>query len=189
MGAAWEYFKTIRQHRKIVRQECKACGIGCLGWKHDLSKYSWSEFDAGAEFYKGSGKTGQGADESCRGYPLAWQHHKGHNPHHWEYWIEFGENGNVIPLKIPFVYVVEMVCDWIGAGKVYSKDKWTQQEPLIYYKKVRDRRYFHPDTENLILAFLSAIDTKGLEEFHKMARGVGPYSYLKCDYDHPGLCP
>lgn len=56
-----------------------------------------------------------------------------------------------------------MVCDWVGAGKVYSKEKWTQETPLEYYYKVRAGRHFHPDTEALLLAFLTVIAEEGLE--------------------------
>ena len=65
-----------------------------------------------------------------------------------------------------------MVCDWIGAGKAYSKEKWTQHEPLNYYTKVRKGRHFHPDTEKLILEFLTLISDQGLDAFHKYAKTV-----------------
>ena len=63
-----------------------------------------------------------------------------------------------------------MVCDWIGAGKVYSKDKWTTDSPLNYYIKVRPGRYFHPDTETLIMIMLNTIKNDGLEGFHIYAK-------------------
>ena len=189
MGARWKHFKTVARHRKIVRQECKACGIWWRGLVHDLSKYSPTEFSESANHFQGNRSPIEASKESCNGYSLAWQHHMGHNPHHWEYWIDYGKEGEIIPQKIPFVYVVEMICDWIGAGKVYSKEEWTQHEPLNYYMKVRAGRHFHPDTENLIMAFLYAIDESGLEEFHKMARCESGYGYLRVDYDHPGMVP
>ena len=76
-----------------------------------------------------------------------------------------------------------MICDWIGAGMVYSGEKWTQEEPLAYYEKVRAGRHFHPDTEALILRFLNCIKEKGPDEFHRMARCEPPYSYLRVDYN------
>ena len=71
-----------------------------------------------------------------------------------------------------------MVCDWIGAGKVYNKDKWTQYSPLEYYNKVRSGRYFHPETERLILMFLNTIASYGLPAFHIIAKSV----YTEVDY-------
>ena len=72
--------------------------------------------------------------------------------------------------EIPYRYVVEMVCDWIGAGKAYSKDKWTQADPINYFNSHRKGRYFHPKTEKLLISFQECIRDKGLKEFHRIAR-------------------
>ena len=106
--------------------------------------------------------------------------HKGHNKHHWEWWTDFDEDGTIIANKIPSEYVIEMLCDWIGAGQVYSKEKWTQAEPLNYYNKVRAGRYFHPETEKLIVTLLEIIRDKGLDEFHRVCRQRYP---LFTDYE------
>lgn len=169
MGRKWKHLKTVLKHKTVVFRECVQCGIGWQGLIHDLSKFSPVEFAPSANYFQGN-KSPIEAEKAARGYSIAWQHHMGHNPHHWEYWIDFGSNGEIIANKIPYKYVVEMVCDWIGAGMVYSGKKWTRHDPLNYYKRVRQGRHFHPDTENLLFAFLSCIDDYGLDEFHKMAR-------------------
>ncbi len=169
MGARWKHFKTITKHRWIVRHECFACGLIWNGLVHDVSKYFPSEFGPSAFHFQGNRSPIEAEKEQC-GYSLAWLHHKGCNRHHWEYWTDFGENGDIVSYKIPYKYVVEMVSDWIGAGKVYSKDRWNQHEPLNYFYKVRAGRHFHHDTEQLIVAFLKCIDFYGLKEFHRMAR-------------------
>lgn len=106
----------------------------------------------------------------------------GHNPHHWEYWIDYASDGSIIPLKIPYKYVIEMVCDWIGAGKVYGGSDWNQEEPLKYYNKVRPGRYFHQDTEELILRLLNCIKNEGLDGFHRLVRT--PHT----KYEYAGGC-
>ena len=181
MGKYWKHFLTIFRHKIVVFKECAACGIFWQGLKHDISKFGPTEFISSARHFQGN-RSPIDAEKECCGYSLAWQHHMGHNPHHWEYWIDFSSDGSIIANKIPYSYVVEMVCDWIGAGKVYSKEKWTQHDPLSYYKKVRAGRHFHPDTEALILEFLSCIDERGLKEFHAMAKSEGSYSYVRTNY-------
>lgn len=163
------HFKTICKHKAVVFRECKACGIAWQGLVHDLSKFGPAEFIPSAKYFQGNRSPIEVEKESC-GYSLAWQHHMGHNPHHWEYWIDFASDGSIVANEMPYKYVVEMVCDWVGAGMVYSGQKWTQEEPLNYYRKVRKGRHFHPETEKLLLAFLECINDKGLDEFHKMAR-------------------
>ena len=176
-----KHFVTVCRHKAVVFRECHACGITWRGIVHDLSKFSLTEFVSSAEHFQGN-KSPIEAEKECCGYSLAWQHHMGHNPHHWEYWIDYGNNGEIIANKMPYEYVVEMICDWIGAGQTYSKEKWTQKEPLDYFYKVRSGRYFHPDTEKLIFQFLICIADKGLDEFHKMAKCEGKYAYLSVDY-------
>lgn len=175
----WKHFKTICKHKAIVYRECKACGIPWRGLIHDLSKFTPTEFSASAKYFQGDSSPIE-KEKAEKGYSIAWLNHKGHNRHHWEWWTDFGSNGEVIANKIPSVYVVEMLCDWIGAGMTYSKEKWTQAEPLNYFYKVRQGRHFHPDTEKLIIHLLEIIRDNGLDEFHKVCRARYP---LLTDYD------
>ena len=55
---------------------------------------------------------------------MAWNHHKGHNPHHYEYWVDNLDKGG-IPIKIPDKYIKEMFCDFLAAGYTYSKGNCT----------------------------------------------------------------
>lgn len=169
MGARWKHFKTVMKHKAVVFHECKACGITWQGITHDLSKFSPTEFSASAKHFQGTRSPIEAEKESL-GYSVAWLHHKGHNKHHWEWWTDFDDNGNIIANKIPTKYVIEMVCDWIGAGKVYSKEKWTQAEPHEYFQKVRAGRHFHPDTELIIGKLLVRLKLNGLDEFHKLCK-------------------
>lgn len=166
---AYRHFKTVMKHKAIVFNECRACGLFWQGLIHDLSKFSPVEFLPSAKYFQGD-KSPITAQKIAEGYSIAWLHHKGRNRHHWEYWTDFGRGGRVKSAEIPVRYVVEMVCDWIAAGKVYGKEKWTQSEPLDYYYRHREARYFHSETEKLVMKLLRCIKDNGLEEFHKMAR-------------------
>ena len=173
----WKYIKQILLHKKYVFQECKKCGIIWQGITHDLSKFSKDELIPSAKYYDYDNV--KRTDKIVKDYSKAWCHHKGHNKHHWEYWTDFSSSGTIITNKIPYKYVVEMVCDWIGAGKVYEKTKWNQSKPLAYYDAVRKGRYFHPETESLSLMFLHCIKNDGLKEFHKMAKD----EFIQKDYE------
>lgn len=183
----YRHFKTILRHKLIVCRECIKCGQIWRGLMHDNSKFGFTEFLSSAKYFQGN-RSPIEAEKDDVGYSIAWQHHMGHNPHHWEYWIDFDSQGYIKPNKIPYPYVVEMVCDWVGAGMVYSKDAWTQNEPINYYNKVKNGRHFHPDTEQLLVKFLSCIRDNGLDEFHKMAQCRGKYAYLAIDYEGHYAC-
>ncbi len=88
-------------------------------WEHDLSKFSAAEATGYLNYDRATGK---GKSE----FEAAWHHHKNHNPHHPEYWFNPNREGINEPIAMPALYVLEMVCDWIGAGKTYgsSLEEW-----------------------------------------------------------------
>lgn len=174
MNKYWEHFKTITKHKKVVMELCFKCGIYKRGILHDLSKYGPTEFIASAKHFQGNRSPIDAAKEKD-GYSLAWQHHKGHNPHHWEYWIDNVGTRKNTPIEIPYEYVVEMVCDWVGAGIVYSKREVDYDEPytepLEHYNAHRDVRIFDPFTQMTIEMFLKIIAERGVNAFCRFVRG------------------
>lgn len=80
---------------------------------HDLSKFSANEA-FGYAFHNFKSK------EFDLAFERAWHHHKMHNPHHPEYYLNPSRGGNLEVLPMPKIYIAEMVADWIGAGKVYG---------------------------------------------------------------------
>ena len=50
-----EHLKTITAHKIMVMRHCFAVGLYKQGLLHDLSKYSWTEFSMGANYYQGNG--------------------------------------------------------------------------------------------------------------------------------------
>lgn len=171
MGVYWQHFMVVCRHKHEVFKQCRACGISWQGFIHDLSKFGPTEFISSARYFQGN-RSPIEAEKETIGYSKAWLHHKGHNKHHWEYWTDFADDGTIIANKIPVKYVIEMCCDWVGAGKVYGKDKWTQESPMIHYNKMRPGRYFHPETDAVIIHCMELIRDEGLNAFHKYARKV-----------------
>lgn len=169
MGNAWRHFGTVCKHKWIVFRLMSKCGLPWEGLVHDLSKFSPAEFLPSARYFQGD-KSPIEAEKARKGYSAAWLHHKGHNPHHWEYWVDFGKDGKPIPSKIPYKYVIEMVCDYVAAGMTYNKDEWTISEPLRYFDKVRAGRHFHPKTHDLLRAYLSEISKRGPDVACRLAK-------------------
>ena len=90
---------------------------------HDLSKFGTEEH-GGYAFYDFEKKM----DNYFGGFSFerAWHNHKMNNPHHPEYWWNVSREGEGEPIRIPKVFVAEMVADWMGAGKTYgsSMEVW-----------------------------------------------------------------
>jgi hypothetical protein len=134
---------VITRHKWEVFKACWRAGLYWQGIVHDLSKYSPAEFIEYAHYFQGNSSPVDAAKRE-KGFCFAWLHHRGRNPHHYEYWVDDVDKGGR-PLIMPYKYVMEMVCDWIGAGKCYNKKNWSKEEPLKYYtSKVRDKAAIHP---------------------------------------------
>ncbi len=132
----WLHLRKIQTHRKWVRHYCFLAGIPWRGLTHDLSKYSPIEFWESARFYVGTSSPINEA-KKAQGYSRAWLHHRGRNRHHWAYWADnFSEELTVYPM--PKKDFIEMVCDFLGAGRAYSKEEFTYKKELEWWKKARE---------------------------------------------------
>lgn len=123
-----KHFKTVCTHKYYVFLASIEAGIPFRGFMHDWSKFSFSEFFNSAKYYTGN-RSPIDNEKDEKGYSYAWLHHRGRNPHHWEYWIDNLSSGGEA-LKMPIKYVKEMICDWIGAGKAYDFDNWGYDIPF-----------------------------------------------------------
>ena len=77
----WGHFCTITRHRHTVMRHCRRAGIFWQGLRHDLSKYSPTEFWQGVRYYQDGKRSPNEAEREALGYSLAWMHHKGRNRH------------------------------------------------------------------------------------------------------------
>lgn len=102
-------------------------------WLHDLSKFSANEaLGYALHDFK--------SDKYDLSFEMAWAHHKNHNEHHPEYWLNPSRSGEIEPIQMPKIYIAEMVADWIGAGKTYDS-------PLSEWIPGNLPKFlFHPET-------------------------------------------
>ena len=134
------------------------------GLKHDLSKYSPTEFLGGARYYCGY-KSPNEEERRKYGYSPAWLHHKGRNRHHFEYWTDYDTVTHKIkPVPMPKKYIAEMFCDRVAASKIYQGDKYTNAHPLEYFLKSKGTRFIDAETSDEIERLLRVLAEKGEEE-------------------------
>lgn len=174
MGA-WGHFKTITRHRHQVIKHCAKAGILWQGLFHDLSKYSPTEFLPGAKYYQGTRSPNE-AERETYGYSKAWIHHKGRNRHHFEYWTDYNPQTKKIEgVKMPVRFVKEMFCDRVAASKIYMGDKYTEDAPLAYFMKGKQRRLINKETSDLLEKLLVMLSEKGEEETFRYIRNLKDY--------------
>lgn len=155
------HFKTITKHRHTVIAHSAKAGILFQGLRHDLSKYSPSEFFAGVKYYTGTKSPNEG-ERRDYGYSGAWLHHKGRNKHHFEYWSDYNTVTHTQePVPMPLKYVAEMFCDRVAASKIYQGSNYTQKHPLEYFMRAKATRSIHPETSDILEDLLVTLAEKG----------------------------
>ena len=158
------HFRTITKHRHAVIRNCRRAGILWQGLRHDLSKYSPTEFIPGVKYYVGTRSPNE-LERMDKGYSAAWLHHKGRDRHHFEYWSDYNPvERRVGPVKMPLRYVIEMVCDRMAASKIYLGDKYTDASALEYFVHGKSHRVIHPETSDLCERLLTMLADEGEEK-------------------------
>lgn len=140
----WSYFKYVIRHKWFVLVAMKRIK-GSL-WRalvHDLSKCRPSEWKAYVTtFYA---PDGSGHYKESLDFSYAWNFHQKRNPHHWQFWLLKPDGaGNATALPMPYKYVLEMVADWMGAGKAKT-GKWNDVHD--WYEKEKDSIVLHHFTK------------------------------------------
>ena len=153
----FKYLSYVIRHKYFVARECFRHGLWWRGLTHDMSKLRPSEFFPYANYFYGNldkfmknGRMHQPGDDAKFDY--AWLLHQKRNKHHWQFWLLQNDEDGLRILPMPMKYVVEMVCDWKGAGKAQGHGH--PGELQEWYNKNKEKMQLHPNTraevENLI---------------------------------------
>lgn len=162
------HWKKIRTHRKWVRRYCWKQGLFWQGLIHDLSKYSPTEFFESVKYYQGTSSPID-ACKKANGVSYAWMHHKGRNPHHYEYWQDNFDRGGQ-PVLMPYKYFVEEMCDFIGAARAYLGKDFSYVKEEEWWKKKRENCAMHPNNKIMLdvifndLAWSEILHNDGIAE-------------------------
>ena len=163
------HFSTITRHKLLVGKLCFRLGLYRQGLLHDLSKYSPTEFLPGVKYFQGD-RSPIEREKVEKGYSKGWLHHKGHNPHHWEYWMDRNHRGEIFFNEIPKNYVKEMVCDRVAACMIYQGERYNDASALNYLHDGGDQKYMHPNSAALLEKYLTWIKDYGLDQAFEMIK-------------------
>lgn len=171
----FKHLKTILKHKYWVGKYCFKLGIPIRGILHDMSKFSPVEFWESAKYYQGTSSPID-ACKKANGYSKAWMHHKGRNPHHYEYWQDNFDNGGT-PLPMPFEDSLEMLCDYLGAGHAYMGKNFSYEAEYDWWlKKKENPLAMHTINKCFITSVLKELATTDKE------KDILNYKYLKLQY-------
>lgn len=146
---AFSHLKKICKHKYWVGLYCFKLGMPWRGIKHDMSKFSPTEFFESIKYYKGTCSPIDACKRN-KGYSRAWFHHRGLNDHHYEYWVDNFDNGGEA-LLMPLDCAMELLCDYIGAGIAYNKNNFTFTAEFKWWMKKRnDKLLMHPAIQEFV---------------------------------------
>ena len=151
------HFGKICKHKWWVFYYCCKVGIPFRGLMHDWSKFSPTEFWESVKYYQGN-RSPIDACKEANGISMAWMHHKGRNPHHYEYWMDNFDKGGE-PKQMPYKYAVEMLCDYLGAGRAYMGKNFSYEAEYNWWlKKCEKPLAMHSKTKAFINHIMVALD-------------------------------
>ena len=190
----WLHFKKICTHKYWVAHYCFRVNLYWQGLMHDISKFSWTEFWESVKYYQGTSSPINACKEHV-GYSLSWQHHKGRNPHHYEYWTDRYDDGTVA-IEMPYKYAAEMICDYIGAARAYLGKKFNFIDEYKWWVNKRDDRHakIHPNTAKFVtnvFSFLAEYEEQGYSADHLLNENLLKVCYKlshdsSIDYSYKG---
>lgn len=150
----FKYLKYIIKHKWYVFIECCKVGLVWRGIIHDMSKFLPSEFGPYARHFNGNHPPTRDlhkrnyckpTDTGDPEFDAAWRLHIKRNKHHWQWWTVPNDGDGIKLIEIEEPYLQEMICDWIGAGKVL-KTNGIQE----WWEENKNNLQIHPTTKEEI---------------------------------------
>ena len=140
------HLRTINRHRHKVIAHCAKAGILWQGLRHDLSKYSPTEFIPGVKYFQGPRSPNE-AERELNGYSID---------------VDPAEK-IYKPVKMPLRFLAEMFCDRVAASKIYRGEKYRDSDPLDYFLSRKPTRSIHPETSDMLEKLLRMLADQGEE--------------------------
>jgi len=89
-----------------------------------------------------------------------------------------GRSNYGTPIKMPLKYAIEMLCDFIAAGKIYLGKDFTNENPLKHTTNALNNHFMklHPKTAEFILAVETEYKKEGpkaLKKAKQIAKDIG----------------
>lgn len=136
VGNFFGHIKNILVHKYWVFHYARKFGIPWRGFMHDWSKFHPTELFESVKYYRGN-ESPIPVCKAANSVSKAWQHHKGHNPHHYEYWTDNYDRGKITCHKMPYEYVMEMLADWFAAGRTYRGKSFKVIHEVEWWREKR----------------------------------------------------
>ncbi len=178
-----KFFKhliLITKHRHQVIKNASHLGIFFHSLRHDLSKYTYLEFNESYKRYQGNMSPVFVQRKDNENYSTIAVHHTSRNKHHWEYYTDFYK-GKVLVCNMPYKYCLEYVADTLAASKIYDKKNFNGQVVLEYFRNRVSNYLMTETTKKFIDWCLEEYALNGWKALNKK-RTLAKYKELEKTY-------
>ena len=171
MNKHLRYAQYVYRHKLYVLQACieqshiarQGFALIWRGITHDMSKLRPGEWFPYAESFYGPYSYKDRPASLVAAFERAWLAHQHRNPHHYQHWVLRNDDGTVRVLPMSDLNIVEMLCDWRGAGKAIALGRG-RPDPgwlgvSIWWQTTREQKVdaMHPRTVSMIDAYIASI--------------------------------
>lgn len=159
----FKYLHYLLLHKWYVGQECWRRGLYWRAIMHDWSKFLPNEFIPYARYFYGPQPDinqpddfNYFTDKAAHDKPFdrAWLAHQHRQPHHWQHWALREDSGGTKVLQMPYPVCMEMVSDWIGAGRAINRTTPDPADPCKetrrWYLANKNKMLLHPETRKMV---------------------------------------
>lgn len=165
----WRYFSYLMRHKFFVlmaapKMLCSPWSHPGLYWRlivHDWSKFLPSEWIPYADSFYGGHEWEERPPELRDAFDRAWLLHIHRNDHHYQHHVLREDSGATKLLEMSDDAVLEMLCDWAGAGRAIN-GRWELSE---WYGKNYEVIKLAPASRRVVNGFIqrfwSGVDGPG----------------------------
>jgi len=144
----FKYIFAVLRHKWWVFKESCKLGIPIRGILHDFDKFMPSQYYPRVRAFKKYNtrppdlkKQNWSPDHEDDEMKLCWLRHYHKNPHHWQWWVTFIDDGNIKVFPMTDCYRREMLADWIAVSR-----RPDRQDIIPWYQQNKDNIILHPET-------------------------------------------
>ncbi|MDD3121948.1 MAG: DUF5662 family protein [Candidatus Izemoplasmatales bacterium] len=116
--------------------------------EHDSSKFSKAEFESYRKNFFPIDDAEK--EDNVQNFEKAWDHHKNHNMHHWDWWADNGHRETM-----PISFVLEMCADWIAMSMHFYQEHDNKENAIEWYEKNKHKIKLGKKQEETVIKVLA----------------------------------
>ena len=183
----FKHLKVVLKHKWFVFKYARKLGIPLLGFFHDTSKFTPTEFLRSVKYFDGRKSPTIVERKAHDNFSYICVRHTGRNKHHWQYWVDY-TNDDMIVNRIPYKRNLEYVADILSASRVYNPKDYGLMVAYNYFYNHSKYYLMHPASKEFILWCVKEAYDNGFKAVKKKISKV-KYEEISQKYPNTIMIP